>query len=84
MTITVQFEARCSFCPSLYSMGKINVTLVNVSKHQFVKQLRIAGWAVGKYTTCPNCTEAGKQRKKKPYYEWAAEAAAKLDGDAEI
>ena len=69
MTITIAFEARCSFCPALYRIGKINVTLVNMTRHQFVKQLRIAGWAVGKYTTCPECTEAGKQRKKKTLTE---------------
>ena len=68
----------------MYSMGRINVTLVNISRHQFIKQLRIAGWAVGKYTTCPDCTEAGKQRKKKSYVQWVADTATRLDDDAKI
>jgi len=73
MTIIVMFEARCHFCPAIYSMGRMNVSLVNISKHQFVKQLRIAGWSVGKYTTCPDCTAAGKQRKKKSLNEYIDE-----------
>jgi hypothetical protein len=68
----------------MYSMGKINVSLVNVSKHQFIKQLRLADWSIGKYTTCPDCTAAGKQRKRVTLEEWTTETQARLNRDAEI
>ena len=83
MTITIAFEARCSFCPALYQIGKINVTLVNMTKHQFIKQLRISGWAVGKYITCPDCTEVGRP-KKKTLDEWTTETQARLNKHGEI
>ena len=83
MTIIVEFEARCSFCPALYSMGKINVSLVNVSKNQFVKQLRLAGWSIGKHTTCPACREAGKQYKRTTLEEWTTETQVRLNRDDE-
>lgn len=65
MTITVMYEARCSFCTATYSIGKLNIDTFPITKSNFITQLRIERWSVGKYVTCPDCVKDNINRRSR-------------------